>query len=220
MLTGAICSGYQCTCSEGLTVSLYLVSLYYKSCNNHYFHLHLFSICGADVVPWPHWMQPANRMKTVRLPSTASLSRAGRTSVNVPMDSTRDPRTFAVAYSSVSYHSLPLLYPYIFHKPLSFTDAGDVCTINADCQGLGENHRCNNFKCDFIPGSSTQQSDPNHRSLGVQTSIDFGTADAPAAAGHTSVGVNTSIDQPEDEATRDDEETKCKKITRSTKITT
>lgn len=82
-----------------------------------------------------------------------------------------------------------------------------MCTINADCQGLGPNHRCNNFKCEYTEQSEAGRSrDQNHRTLGVQTSIDL-------PKSQNSVGVNTSIDIPEEDAEgaqqRDDEDAKC-----------
>lgn len=80
-----------------------------------------------------------------------------------------------------------------------------MCTINADCQGLGPDHRCNNFKCDYGASSSKSDVKQQQRTLGVQTSIDV-------PPSHSSVGVNTSIDVPEDDVVRDDDDVKCKRI--------
>lgn len=85
----------------------------------------------------------------------------------------------------------------------SLLDAGDVCTINADCQGMGPDHRCNNFKCDYGASSSKSDVKQQQRTLGVQTSIDV-------PPSHSSIGVNTSIDVPEDDVVREDDDVKCK----------
>lgn len=75
-----------------------------------------------------------------------------------------------------------------------------MCTINADCQGLGPDHRCNNYKCDYAAGSSQSDVKQQQRTLGVQTSIDV-------APSQTSIGINTSIDVPDRDD--DDDDTKC-----------
>lgn len=79
-----------------------------------------------------------------------------------------------------------------------------MCTINADCQGLGPNHRCNNFKCEFTDeASQSEVKQQQQRTLGVQTSIDL-------PKSQSSVGVNTSIDVPEVGQDDEDEAAKCK----------
>lgn len=144
---------------------------------------------------------PSSRMWTAPLASTVSQLFARKTSVNVPMGSTSDPKISAVAFCLVSED---LKETFNYHVFLTFldsrVDAGDICTINADCQGLGPNHRCRNFKCEYTEESD---SEAKQRTLGVQTSIDV-------VPSHSSVGVNTSIDVPE--SAQDEDAAKCEPI--------